>query len=1290
MHLHIARPAALAALAAALFAAPLRADEGIDPAWYGDGGADSPYALKTREYDPGFSYTPSPAQWRDRNIYQLFTDRFANDGVDRLASYKPHWRYYHSGDGINRSFPFNRNFHHGGSWNGLKLQIPYLKGMGVTAVWISGVQQNDQGATDRRWTPYHQYHVDNFFACDPAMGTFAELKDLIDTLHREGIAVILDVAPNHMCDKNGWGTQEEDKSFHWDDGGKHWWDENNKHCTPFDSLDRFHVQGTINNWDTSPENLIGQFKGTDDLKQEDPYTSEILYKAFKNLIDATDCDGFRVDAIKHVPYDWCRSWAQAIRDHAAWRGKANFLMFGELFSYDTGALASWCSDGYGFNSALMFPLMQAMNNVFGNGYSSYELGEKMNLVEQYGAGKENVIAFLDNHDVNRFAQAYGGGSKDYAVRIMRPAMTFLYLAPPLPLLYYGTEHAFNQGGHGNGTDRSWDDSNPDDGDWQRECMFWCGDDGFQPGNAYGDMFSDDAKNAGLYYHIAWLNSLRNKSRALRRGGFQQRYASGGQGIYAFTKWYDNEVALVVVNTADGPQDAWIDAGKANTVYRENGDGDSVTSEADNKIHVSIDGKGTKIYICNFEDHSADIAGGGSSPALWARGTYGYPTESATTADTIYVNTEAGSQAAIDDGAKVYLIYAFNNPDGEWPKVEMEKNAEWSSADGYWFHYSLGNLSTGRLDYVICVEQVVDGVTNTFWDNNGGSNFVLEVSAAPDPADFAFHSLSHAPVAAYPGDDIAITAVVESDPETDLSALATTLSVDLGDGWTDIPMPVVSTYTNVDTNGLPVAIWTYTSYTLHAVPAGTIRYKVAASNEGPVVQANHGNPTTVSVAYPAVPDGLAITTPASSPAVAATNAADIKGTAGDDVVSDIFWTNTLTGGSGSISNAPLWNASVPLAVGSNLVTFSAATGGSAIVTNGADSASAYSTWKTGDNLGAGFGPWTLETKWSESAPENAGCFLDGAFGMWSSTGFEADAYRDISGGLQPGETFHIFFRNGWILGPGEAYADAPGASVGFAFLDVVEGQDSNIPWQFFFNGGSSTYASTDGDTGIPWTDAGIQIDFTLLTATSYQVVLTPAGGEAKTFTGTLSDPIDAIRVWTYSNGIKGGEGNENRNLYFDHLARTAQTSTPAGTATASVVLVYGNAPADERLGVPVEWLQANGIDPDAFSADSRTIASSPYSDREKYFADLSPTNDDRLAILSFSAESLSVYKASDRSIPYVVEYATDLAPAEEGQLPDWNWVPTVPVSSADGALPRPEPATPASRILYRVKVDIPAP
>ena len=57
-----------------------QANEEIPAEWYGT--QPDVYALYSRDTagDNSYAFTPSPEQWRDRNIYQLFTDRFATDG----------------------------------------------------------------------------------------------------------------------------------------------------------------------------------------------------------------------------------------------------------------------------------------------------------------------------------------------------------------------------------------------------------------------------------------------------------------------------------------------------------------------------------------------------------------------------------------------------------------------------------------------------------------------------------------------------------------------------------------------------------------------------------------------------------------------------------------------------------------------------------------------------------------------------------------------------------------------------------------------------------------------------------------------------------------------------------------------------------------------------------------------------------------------------------------------------------------------------------------------------------
>jgi glycosidase len=550
------------------------------------GAQDMTYGLRSRiAEDPSFQYTPSPQDWRDVNIYQIFTDRFASSGENITYIQNRGW---YAG---NRTDSEVRNFHHGGDWKGLQQNIPYLKGMGVNAVWISGVQMNDQGK-DTRFTPYHMYHPTDFFKVDPAMGTFQDLKNAIDALHANGIYVILDVVINHTADKNGlWGNNQNDDKGFWAGGNGTfgWWDEGNKHAEPFNLLEHFHNNGTINCWDCFPETLLGQFKGTDDLKTESEHVTFWITEAFKNLIDATDCDGFRVDAIKHVEYNWVKKWADDIRKHAEFRGKNDFILFGELFVYDNNALASYCKDeGYSFNSALFFPMSQTIKSVFIDGGGTGQLTQQLNNRFGYGEGANRLVTFIDNHDVNRIS-ILNGGDTGNDIWKLRPALSFLYLATPVPCLFYGTEHAFNQGDHFNGSNAGFE---YDDADWQRETMF---DKGFQPGPAQGNKLA--ATDAPLYQHIAALNDARSKYRALTRGDFTQRWDSGGQGPYAFTRKYNEQEALVALNTADGvvslqPQVTAAEGTEFVNVLNP----DEKVSVSGGRLAVSLGGKETKVFV----------------------------------------------------------------------------------------------------------------------------------------------------------------------------------------------------------------------------------------------------------------------------------------------------------------------------------------------------------------------------------------------------------------------------------------------------------------------------------------------------------------------------------------------------------------------------------------------------------------------------------------------------------------------------------------------------------------------
>ncbi|RVU70246.1 MULTISPECIES: alpha-glucosidase [Lactobacillus] len=108
------------------------------------------------------------AHWYDHAIiYQIYPKSFQDS----------------NGDGI-------------GDLNGIRKRIPYLKDLGVNAVWLNPVfvsPQVDNG-----------YDVSNYFAIDPHMGTMADMENLISDLHQAGIHVIMDFVLNHTSDQHPW------------------------------------------------------------------------------------------------------------------------------------------------------------------------------------------------------------------------------------------------------------------------------------------------------------------------------------------------------------------------------------------------------------------------------------------------------------------------------------------------------------------------------------------------------------------------------------------------------------------------------------------------------------------------------------------------------------------------------------------------------------------------------------------------------------------------------------------------------------------------------------------------------------------------------------------------------------------------------------------------------------------------------------------------------------------------------------------------------------------------------
>ena len=133
--------------------------------------------------------TDDPNWWRQASVYQIYPRSFADA----------------NGDGI-------------GDLAGIASKVPYLKQLGVDAVWLSPFYPSalaDGG-----------YDVDDYRDVDPRIGTLADFDNLAATLHDAGIRIIVDIVPNHCGTGHEWfraalaapaGSPERAR-FHFRDG----------------------------------------------------------------------------------------------------------------------------------------------------------------------------------------------------------------------------------------------------------------------------------------------------------------------------------------------------------------------------------------------------------------------------------------------------------------------------------------------------------------------------------------------------------------------------------------------------------------------------------------------------------------------------------------------------------------------------------------------------------------------------------------------------------------------------------------------------------------------------------------------------------------------------------------------------------------------------------------------------------------------------------------------------------------------------------------------------------------
>ncbi len=439
-------------------------------------------------------------------IYLIMPDRFANGdtGNDNIAGMQQM--------GTNREKVF---FRHGGDLLGIMEHLDYLQDLGITALWLNPVLENDEP-----YESYHGYAITDHYAIDARLGTNDQYRQLTELAHARGMKVVMDVIFNHVGDQHWFIRDLPDEEW------IHQFDEFTKTTYRAPTLMDPHAA-------TSDRALMtdGWFdKHMPDLNQQQPQLATYLIQNSIWWAEYSGQDGYRIDTYAYPDGAFMAHWNERMREEFP-----NMGIFGETWVHGA-AIQAWFTQGRHLHpdwdthlpGVTDFQLYYAINEALSReqGWTEgaarlyYTLAQDFLYEDPY----RNVL-FLDNHDLARFYTTVGGDMTKY-----KSGLALLLTLRGIPMLYYGTELLL--GGSGGGFGEGGRVDFP--GGWPKDKT-----DKFKAKNR------TEAEQAAFSY-VQRLARYRQQTPALQQGKLTQYVPENG--IYVYFRHDTEKTVMVVFNS----------------------------------------------------------------------------------------------------------------------------------------------------------------------------------------------------------------------------------------------------------------------------------------------------------------------------------------------------------------------------------------------------------------------------------------------------------------------------------------------------------------------------------------------------------------------------------------------------------------------------------------------------------------------------------------------------------------------------------------------------------------------
>ena len=444
-------------------------------------------------------------------LYLLMPDRFAQGGGQRTQT------------GDIRPYRVDRrqpSLRHGGDLEGICQHLDYFCELGVTALWLTPVLENNSPDRDGRYSTYHGYATTDFYRVDPRLGTLEDYRRLCDEAHGRGLKVVMDLVFNHCSIDHPWmsdlpahdwihsrlanarsvtaGTPHLQTSY-----------KLTPVLDPYASLaDR---RETVEGWFTDD---------MPDLNQRNPYLMRYLIQCSKWWIETVGIDGIRMDTYPYADAEAMGLWVKELDDEYP-----HFNIVGETWVGEPAFTAAW--QGRGLKTVMDFAfydrMRQARNEETDGWWQGLNRIYHVLAYDYLYKNPDRVLAFLDNHDTDRFL---GDGRN---VKMLQQALVLLLTVRRTPQLYYGTEILMN------GTAAA------SDGNVRRDF----------PGGFPGDRrnaFTAAGRTKAQQDMFDWLSRLlhwRKGNEAIVRG--RQTQFLPCEGAYVVARQWEGHTVMAVLN-----------------------------------------------------------------------------------------------------------------------------------------------------------------------------------------------------------------------------------------------------------------------------------------------------------------------------------------------------------------------------------------------------------------------------------------------------------------------------------------------------------------------------------------------------------------------------------------------------------------------------------------------------------------------------------------------------------------------------------------------------------------------